>query len=319
MKNLIIGFGTIIISVLTIMTVAALNINTINQLDLETETRMAVYQTLQQRYQTSTIPMIRVKDLDGKYLKPGTDTSTTTVSNKIYAYLCTDGELILSSKTIKTNKSAKKNYGQLTISESSAPSWTAEATNIKTVTIQDIIKPTSCYRWFYNCSNLTKISGLEKLDTSECRTMTDMFYTAKNIKELNLSNFDLNKTTSMNNMFYGCTSLSKIYIGTKWKINGSISTTNMYTQCSAKSINTNSDQNYVYTNYEIIDDETMINMFYENLSMLLKKQDKVSVKIVGASYYEGLLSVNVSYTYENMGHKRTIDTTQTVIREGYSK
>ena len=35
MKNLIIGFGTIIISVLTIMTVAALNINTINQLDLE--------------------------------------------------------------------------------------------------------------------------------------------------------------------------------------------------------------------------------------------------------------------------------------------
>ena len=60
MKNLIIGFGTIIISVLTIMTVAALNINTINQLDLETETRMAVYQTLQQRYQTSTIPMIRV-------------------------------------------------------------------------------------------------------------------------------------------------------------------------------------------------------------------------------------------------------------------
>lgn len=319
MKNLIIGFGTIIISVLTIMTVAALNINTINQLDLETETRMAVYQTLQQRYQTSTVPMIRVKDFDGKYLTPGTDTSTTTVSNKIYAYLCTDGELILSSKTIKTNKSAKKNYGQLTISESSAPSWTAEAANIKTITIQDIIKPTSCYRWFYNCSNLTKISGLEKLDTSECRTMTDMFYTAKNIKELNLSNFDLNKTTSMNNMFYGCTSLSKIYIGTKWKINDSVSTTDMYTQCSAKSIDTNSDQNYVYTNYKINNDETMINMFYENLSMLLKKQDKVSVKIVGASYYEGLLSVNVSYTYENMGHKRTIDTTQTVIREGYSK
>ena len=319
MKNLIIGFGTIIISVLTIMTVAALNINTINQLDLETETRMAVYQTLQQRYQNSTIPMIRVKDLDGKYLKPGTDTSTTTVSNKIYAYLCTDGELILSSKTIKTNKSAKKNYGQLTISESSAPSWTAEAANIKTVTIQDIIKPTSCYRWFYNCSNLTKISGLEKLDTSECRTMTDMFYTAKNIKELNLSNFDLNKTTSMNNMFYGCTSLSKIYIGAKWKIINDASTTNMYTQCSAKSIDTNSDQNYVYTNYKINNDETMINMFYENLSMLLKKQDKVSVKIIGASYKEGLLSVNVSYTYENMGHKRTIDTTQTVIREGYSK
>ena len=60
-------------------------------------------------------------------------------------------------------------------------------------------------------------------------------------------------------------------------------------------------------------------MFYENLSMLLKKQNKVSVKIVGASYDAGLLSVNVSYTYENMGHKRTIDTTQTVIREGYTK
>lgn len=146
-------------AVLTIMTIAALNINTINQLDLETATRMAVYQTLEQRYDTSTIPVIRVKNEDGSYKQP----SEADTSNNEYV------------------------------------------------------------------------------------------------------------------------------VG-----------------------------DYVYKDFKITNDETLVEMFNENLSMLLKKQDFVVAKIIAANYDEGLLSVNVSYTYNNMGFQRTIDTTQTVINEELS-
>lgn len=160
MKNLIIGFGTIMISVLTIMIIAALNINTINKLDLESATRLAVYQTLQQRYDTNTIPVIRVKNADGKYKSPSDKASTEYTDGK-YVY----------------------------------------------------------------------------------------------------KDFDLEKE--------------------------------------------NPEER----------DTALIELFNENLSMLLKKQNHVTVKILGCSYDYGLLSVNVSYTYDNMGIERTIDTTQTVIRE----
>lgn len=162
MKNLIIGFGTIMMSVLTIMVIAALNINTINKLDLETATRMAVYQTLEERYDTSVIPVIRVKHADGSYKKP--------------------------------NEKSSNEY-------------------------------------------------------------TDGTYVYKDYKNPN------------------------------------------------------------YTDYGIQDDNDLRTMFNENLSMLLKKQDHVTVKFIASDYLNGLLSVNVSYTYNNMGIKRTINTTQTVIRE----
>ena len=183
MKNLIIGFGTIMMSVLTIMIMAALNINTINKLDLETATRLAVYQTLEQRYDDTSTPMMRVKNADNSYKK---------------------------------------------FSDYPSSSWQKHTETI---------------------NGTEEVIGYTLIDSDGSYKYSD------------------------------------------------------------------ADKKYVFEEFEIKDDDTLVEMFNENLSMLLKKQDFVTVKIMGVSYYEGLLSVNVSYTYDNLGVTRTIDTTQTVIRE----
>lgn len=151
MKNIIIGFGSIMVTVLTIMTIAALNINSTNKLDLESATRLAVYQTLDQTLPNEALSdepaMVRAKNDDGTYKK---------------------------------------------------------------------------------------------------------------------------------------------------------------------------DENgkYVFEPFYVESDDDLKTLFYENLSMLLKGQKKVSVKILTADYVNGILSVNVAYEYTNMGFDRTIDVTQTVIRDG---
>lgn len=146
MKNLVIGFGSIMIMVLTIMTIAALNINSTNYLDLNTATRMAVYQTMEETLTENNVTMIRSKNADGTFMKDA--------------------------------------------------------------------------------------SG-----------------------------------------------------------------------------------NYVYEELKVNSDVALKKLFNENLSMLLKGQDKVTVKILTADYEHGILSVNVSYNYNNMGFDRTINVTQTVIRD----
>lgn len=146
MKNLIIGFGSIMVMVLSIMTIAALNINSTNYLDLKTATRMAVYQSMEETLNSNNITMIRTKNPDGSFKKDA--------------------------------------------------------------------------------------SG-----------------------------------------------------------------------------------NYVYEELVVNSDEALQKLFDENLSMLLKGQNTVTVRMLTCDYTNGILSVNVSYKYKNMGFDRTIDVTQTVIRD----
>lgn len=146
MKNLIIGFGSIMVMVLSIMTIAALNINSTNYLDLKTATRMAVYQSMEETLNANNITMIRTKNPDGSFKKDA--------------------------------------------------------------------------------------SG-----------------------------------------------------------------------------------NYVYEELVVNSDEALQKLFNENLSMLLKGQNTVTVRMLTCDYTNGILSVNVSYKYKNMGFDRIIDVTQTVIRD----
>ncbi len=68
-------------------------------------------------------------------------------------------------------------------------------------------RPKSCYGWFFNFSNLTDISGLEHLNTSEVTDMHGMFAYCSRIQLLNVGNFDTGKVTDMEEMFEGCSSL----------------------------------------------------------------------------------------------------------------
>lgn len=68
-------------------------------------------------------------------------------------------------------------------------------------------RPQDLNFWFNDCSNLTKIEGIEYLNTSEVTEMRDVFCGCESLEELDLSHFDTSKVTTMSAMFAGCTSM----------------------------------------------------------------------------------------------------------------
>lgn len=78
--------------------------------------------------------------------------------------------------------------------------------DIETVVIEESFKnalPTSCKEWFDGCSYLTKIEGIENLNTEEVTDMSGMFYECAMLKSIDLSKFNTTKVKTMKNMFYG--------------------------------------------------------------------------------------------------------------------
>ncbi|HOO68221.1 MAG TPA: BspA family leucine-rich repeat surface protein, partial [Bacilli bacterium] len=60
---------------------------------------------------------------------------------------------------------------------------------------------------FSGLTNLTSISSIENLITSDVTNMSAMFYNCNNLISLDLSSFDTSKVTNMSYMFYNCNSL----------------------------------------------------------------------------------------------------------------
>lgn len=71
-------------------------------------------------------------------------------------------------------------------------------------------RPTSTYYWFYGMENLTTITGLNHLNTSEVVNMSSMFDSCKKLTSLDLSNFNTSKVTNMSHMFRYCSLLTSI-------------------------------------------------------------------------------------------------------------
>ena len=51
-------------------------------------------------------------------------------------------------------------------------------------------RPTSCYKWFFDCKYLTTIEGIEYLNTKNVTNMSVMFWGCSALTTLNVSNFD---------------------------------------------------------------------------------------------------------------------------------
>ncbi len=94
--------------------------------------------------------------------------------------------------------------------------WNSNNANIKRVVFDESfkdVKPTSCYRWFYGCSNLATIIGLEYLNTENVTDMSSMFDGCKALAALNLSSFKTASVTNMSSMFNGCSALESLTFG----------------------------------------------------------------------------------------------------------
>ena len=79
-------------------------------------------------------------------------------------------------------------------------------------------KPTSFYRWFANMRFLSRIEGIEYLNTSEATNLSQMFSDCQNLKTIDVNTFDVSKVADASKMFAWCTDLTTIYCENSWDL-----------------------------------------------------------------------------------------------------
>lgn len=149
-------------------------------------------------------------------------------SDKATLYFCYDN-----NRSDRSGTTYNLNTGTNT------PDWlTAEnQRSITSVRFRDDFanaQPTSCYRWFYNMTNLKSVSNLWNLNTSSVTNMNGMFGCCKNLASLEVrqNNFDTSKVTDMTFMFWGCQSIPRLDLkGFTFK--EGVKTNGLLTNCSA--------------------------------------------------------------------------------------
>ena len=109
------------------------------------------------------------------------------------------------------------------------------STTITTVVFESSFssaRPKSCDYWFYSMINLTSITGIENLNTSEVTGMSAMFSGCRSLTSLDVTKFNTSKVTGMANMFNGCRSLTSLDV-TKFNTSNVKGMTAMFNGCSS--------------------------------------------------------------------------------------
>ncbi len=146
------------------------------------------------------------------------------------------------TNTLTFKHDTKKPYGAFALNEGeNAPEWykpnvDRENTNIIKKVIFDAsfanARPTSCYKWFFDCKYLTTIEGIEYLNTENVTDMSWMFANCKALTTLDVSNFDTKNVTNISCMFYACHALTTLDI-TNFDTKNVTDMSHMFFECSA--------------------------------------------------------------------------------------
>ena len=110
-------------------------------------------------------------------------------------------------------KGFKPTYYYVLFEGRAKPAWSSLVDKIKKVVFDASFanaRPKSCYWWFGECLNLTRIEGMENLNTEMVTTMEGMFYQCEALTSLDVTNFNTAKVTNMSLMFSSCTKLSSL-------------------------------------------------------------------------------------------------------------
>lgn len=119
--------------------------------------------------------------------------------------------------TLSFHRGATKPEGVniLALGTGTSPDWGTYAAEIKKVVFKAGFRDEThwtCSNWFNGCTNLTRIEGIENLNTSNVKNMSGMFAKCSNLETLDLSHFNTENVTTMAQMFYGCTKLHNLNI-----------------------------------------------------------------------------------------------------------
>ena len=93
------------------------------------------------------------------------------------------------------------------------PAWNTNPKNISKVVFEASFanaRPTSCYAWFKNFSELMKIEGIENLNTENVTSMAYMFSSCNKLAELDVTHFNTANVKNMEYMFEYCKGLSSL-------------------------------------------------------------------------------------------------------------
>ena len=97
--------------------------------------------------------------------------------------------------------------------EASDAGWLTHKDEIKEVVFDASFadaRPTSCYKWFWYCTNLATIEGIENLNTENVTNMGVMFCGCQKLSSLDLTNFNTGNVTNMTGMFGYCNGLTSL-------------------------------------------------------------------------------------------------------------
>ena len=120
------------------------------------------------------------------------------------------------------------------------------------------VRPTSCYKWFYGQTELTRVDGTKNFctddvtnmagmfagcsdfflpnfttfNTKNVTTMASMFQNCSSLNELDVSSFNTEKVTDMSSMFAGCSDLEELNL-CKFNTKSLETATSMFSGCSS--------------------------------------------------------------------------------------
>ena len=98
-------------------------------------------------------------------------------------------------------------------SDEELPAWNTHKNKITRVVFEASFanaRPTTCYAWFKNFSELMKIEGIENLNTENVTSMAYMFSSCNKLAELDVTHFNTANVKNMTYMFECCKGLSSL-------------------------------------------------------------------------------------------------------------
>ena len=98
-------------------------------------------------------------------------------------------------------------------SDEELPAWNTHKNKITRVVFEASFanaRPTTCYAWFKNFSELMKIEGIENLNTENVTSMAFMFSSCNKLAELDVTHFNTANVKDMTSMFYACKGLTSL-------------------------------------------------------------------------------------------------------------
>ena len=173
--------------------------------------------------------------IDGGTAAPGFFTDKNMPKPMMpYAVLSNDGTVLTFYYDTQWAERGGKSVGPF--ENQSTRSWHPQRETIATVVFDasfaDCTSLTSTAYWFYECTKLNTISGIENLKTENVTNMRAMFHNCSSLTSLDLSNFKTDKVTDMSYMFYRCKSLTSLDVS-GFKTDNVMDMTWMFGNCSS--------------------------------------------------------------------------------------